>query len=97
MTPYSEFIGLRIYTIKIGTEIVGTSNPGDIFISDLHLNDDDEIFHIALTDLNDITGRCWLLTDEDNEWHDALAIAANFSNLGPGVWIREVEPAILEP
>lgn len=96
MTPYSQFIAQHKYTIKIGTEVVGTSNPGDIFISDLQIDDDDEAFHLALTDLRETTGRCWLLTDENNEWHDAIAIAADFSNLGPGVWIREPEPATME-
>jgi hypothetical protein len=95
MKPYSQFFARHKYTIKIGTEVVGTSNPGDIFFSDLHV-EDDELYHLALTDIIETTGRCWLLTDEDNEAHEELATAANFQCLGPGVWLREVEPATMD-
>ena len=84
---YCQTMGLEIYTIKVGTEVVGKSAPGDIFFSDFHIENSDD-YAVALQAINACTGRCWLLTDDDNPTNDELAQEADFEFLGTGVWFR---------
>lgn len=77
-----------LYPIKGEDRLLGYAMPGDLFL-ELSKIESDEDFDAALVELNKYYERkCWLMTEEGNEDHIALAQRAEFFWIYHGVWYR---------
>jgi hypothetical protein len=75
----------QVYTIKIGAQVIGHTRPGDLFISNLKINDAESaglVVDAALHDSRFVGREIWLLTDPANADHTQVAQDAGFQRLG---------------
>ena len=88
MTHFTVVECTKAYDLHMPTgEYLGHTNEGDMFISDLSLeNWSVTMAKILAPEL--LEKRCWLMTDEHDEEHIKFAEGAHFDELSPGVWLR---------